>query len=81
MHTLLERDQLRKDSNMSKHITIDQADLEACMFGTANYGICLACGDLADGCEPDARQYKCEACGERKVYGLEEALIMGVEVL
>ena len=41
-------------------------------------GFCLACGEEADGCEPDARQYECEACGERKVYGIEELLMMGL---
>lgn len=35
-------------------------------------GICLACGADAGGCEPDARGYECEACGEAAVYGAEE---------
>jgi hypothetical protein len=41
-------------------------------------GICLGCGEWSfGGCEPDARNYKCEVCGERKVVGAEEALLMG----
>jgi hypothetical protein len=40
-----------------------------------NPGFCLACGEEADGCEPDAREYKCECCGEREVYGAAELLI------
>lgn len=40
-------------------------------------GVCLACGNTQDGCEPDARKHKCEACGEKKVYGAEEAVVMG----
>jgi hypothetical protein len=40
-------------------------------------GICLSCGEHADGCEPDAERYECEACGEHAVYGIEQALIMG----
>jgi len=44
-----------------------------------SYGFCLSCGELADGgVEPDARKYTCEACGEPKVYGLEELLMMGL---
>ena len=43
-----------------------------------NPGICLACGEDADGVEPDARRYVCECCGERAVYGAEELLMMGV---
>ena len=41
-------------------------------------GRCLACGDEAYGVEPDARQYECESCGEPKVYGLAELLMMGL---
>lgn len=38
-------------------------------------GFCVACGQDAEGCEPDARRYECESCGERQVYGAEELLI------
>jgi hypothetical protein len=47
-------------------------------------GICLRCRHTADGCEPDARRYNCEACedetGKRSptVYGASELLVMGV---
>lgn len=40
-------------------------------------GICLNCGNIRDGCEPDARNYECDSCEEHMVFGLEEALIMG----
>jgi hypothetical protein len=33
------------------------------------------CGFPWDECEPDARRYECEACGEPRVYGAEELLI------
>jgi hypothetical protein len=42
-----------------------------------NPGICLTCGNEQDGCEPDARQYECEACGQHAVYGAEEVLLCG----
>jgi hypothetical protein len=32
-------------------------------------------GEDADGCEPDARRYKCEHCGKRAVYGADEILL------
>ncbi len=38
-------------------------------------GFCLACGADAEGVEPDAVEYVCEACGEPKVYGCDELLI------
>lgn len=41
-----------------------------------NPGICTACGEDADGCEPDARHYRCEHCGKRAVFGAEELLFM-----
>lgn len=37
-------------------------------------GFCIACGIEADGVEPDAREYECEACGERGVFGADEPL-------
>lgn len=43
-----------------------------------NPGFCIACGADAEGCEPDARGYECEVCGERQVYGAEELVWMGV---
>jgi len=41
-------------------------------------GLCIACGVEAQNVEPDAKQYVCEDCGENKVYGLEELVIMGI---
>lgn len=42
-------------------------------------GFCTACEQWTGGdCEPDAREYECEGCGERKVYGAEEILLMGL---
>jgi hypothetical protein len=48
---------------------------ENSMFGTANPGFCVFCGNEQDGCEPDARKYECENCGEKGVYGAEELLM------
>ena len=39
-------------------------------------GMCMACGEVTEGVEPDARKYKCEVCGEREVYGAQDALLM-----
>jgi len=45
-------------------------------------GICLACGELSYGVEPDAEGYYCENCDEYEVVGLEQALITGtVEIV
>jgi len=46
------------------------------MTDLSNPGFCLSCGAQADGVEPDARGYTCEECGEAKVYGAEEIILM-----
>ena len=56
------------------------AAIERQMFGLDNPGFCLSCGEEQEGCEPDARGYECESCGERKVYGAEEVLLMGAYI-
>lgn len=44
-----------------------------------NGGICRSCGHIHhSGCEPDARNYPCENCQWHEVFGIEEALIMGL---
>lgn len=50
--------------------------VERQMYGLDNPGFCTACGEEQDGCEPDAREYTCEGCGEKKVYGASELLMM-----
>lgn len=55
-------------------VTLDQ--ILAAVEADDNIGICLACGEEQFGCEPDARKYECESCGQSKVYGAEELLIM-----
>lgn len=69
-------------SNQHVHESITLSRLvplvEESLFGITDYGICLACGDeVTGGVEPDARGYRCEACGERAVWGAPEALAAG----
>lgn len=63
---------------MHKSITIDRVveATERQMFSLDNPGFCLACGNEQEGCEPDARKYECEACGQKQVYGAQEILFM-----
>ena len=64
--------------NIHRSITEERIEeaVKSEMFGLENPGFCIACGADADGCEPDARKYKCEDCGERAVYGAEEIMLM-----
>jgi hypothetical protein len=57
---------------------ISEAEASRLMFDGDGTGFCLACGEEASGVEPDARRYECEACGARKVYGIEELVVMGL---
>jgi len=41
-------------------------------------GMCLACGDIHSGIEPDAARYTCGSCGASKVYGAAEIALMGL---
>lgn len=54
---------------------LDIAEVLAAAQGDNNTGFCAECGAQADGVEPDARKYKCDACGAMAVYGAEEILI------
>jgi hypothetical protein len=69
----------RRDRAMNLHESITAERVcelvEESMMDCTNPGICAACGEEADGCEPDARGYKCEACGAPSVYGAEELLM------
>lgn len=47
--------------------------LEAC---DSNSGWCTECEEFTgDFAEPDAREYECPACGEKTVFGAEQALL------
>lgn len=65
-------------SKIHKSLTVERvmAAAESQMFGLENPGFCIACGERREGCEPDAMQYPCEACGKNKVYGAAELLLM-----
>jgi hypothetical protein len=50
--------------------------VEDAQASLSNPGFCLACGEEADGCEPDMEKGSCESCGEDAVYGAEQLLII-----
>lgn len=58
-------------------LTVDRIvdAVERRMTALDDPGFCVACGNEQDGCEPDARNYRCEACGLPAVFGAEELLI------
>lgn len=58
------------------HITVERVvdAVHRQMETLDNPGFCIACGEEASECEPDARQYKCGYCDEYAVYGAGELL-------
>jgi hypothetical protein len=63
---------------MHKSITSERVcdAIEESMCGLSNPGFCLSCGADHDECEPDAEGYECYECGEHKVMGAENVLMM-----
>jgi hypothetical protein len=51
------------------------AAVEESTFGLSDVGFCLDCGAERYQTEPDARNYPCEECGKRNVYGAQEILL------
>ena len=41
-----------------------------------NEGLCMSCGEVQAGVEPDATKYECECCDEKEVYGAQEGLLI-----
>jgi predicted RNA-binding Zn-ribbon protein involved in translation (DUF1610 family) len=61
---------------MAKKLSLKK--IMAAAEADAYIGFCVACGAEAEGVEPDAREYECDVCGEKKVFGAEELLICGL---
>lgn len=62
---------------MHQAITVERVleVIERAEYSLDNPGFCLACGEEADGCEPDARNYVCESYGSNQVFGAMEVLL------
>jgi len=47
------------------------------MLDSDSMGVCRACLTPMCECEPDAKKYKCDGCGEKAVYGAQELMMLG----
>jgi hypothetical protein len=65
---------MEEEAKMPIKITIDQ--VMRAVEADDYQGFCIACGAEAQNVEPDARRLKCESCGEPRVYGAEELLLV-----
>ncbi len=57
-------------------LTFEEA--QAAILDDSMEGICLDCNERTSNVEPDAEGYTCESCGAPRVYGIEQALLMGL---
>jgi hypothetical protein len=65
---------LQNEEKMIVSITKEEYQMHAESYD----GICLSCGEFScGGVEPDAENYECDDCGESRVYGTEQALLIG----
>lgn len=46
-------------------------------MGEGTTGVCLSCGSIQDGVEPDAEGYRCYNCDALQVMGFEQAIAFG----
>lgn len=58
----------------TKRFTLEEIQSAMQEYG----GFCISCGAYASPVEPDARNYKCEDCGQHTVFGAEELVVMGL---
>lgn len=59
---------------ITSKLKLDQV-LEAAESGE-DAGFCITCGEITYGVEPDARNYRCDACQADTVFGAEELVLM-----
>lgn len=51
------------------------------MMDNQYLGLCLSCKATKESCEPDADNYPCDECGEKKVKGSHWLIIEGLVCL
>ena len=39
-------------------------------------GVCIECGEVTHGVEPDAEKYKCDGCETNTVYGAQQIVLL-----
>lgn len=72
--TLADVEEPRPLPKITHHFTLEEIRVASDEYA----GFCIACGAYQDTCEPDARNYKCEECGELQVFGADELGQMGL---
>ena len=66
---------MKSTNNLKRHASITPQRLLSLVGSGESIGICTACGEEAHGVEPDAQDYRCEACGTFAMTGVESLLV------
>ena len=57
-------------------LNITESDYEE--MCDSDTGVCLACCESCDCCEPDTHDRECPKCGKKKVFGMEELAVQSL---
>lgn len=57
------------------HLLDEYGSRDSAMFDSTGDGICLECGNIQSGVEPDAEGYHCNECNADAVCGIEGVII------
>jgi hypothetical protein len=57
------------------HLIAEYGSLEEALATGETDGICLNCGFIEPGIEPDVEGYHCTECGEDEITGVETAIV------
>lgn len=60
---------------LTAYLIAEYGDLETALYDNRTDGICHNCGFITAGVEPDAEDYRCEACGVDAVHGIEYTIL------
>jgi len=74
---LVFREAKKKNGDIVSVPVLELDEMEFSDLESDYSGVCLGCGEIASGVEPDASGYRCEACDAHKVVGLENGVLMG----
>lgn len=66
-----------RTSDVKPFKVILESETEYSELENDNFGLCLNCGADHYSCEPDAKRYHCEDCGENRVYGIASLAMNG----
>ena len=66
---------IMKTISKSASLRGDVVNTAMMLLGSTD-GVCIECGEIVGGVEPDAEKYECEYCDTKTVYGAEQIILL-----